>query len=112
MCLIPFLFLLQSNIDLGAPAEVPDEGSNNRPNVGHFQDDMGPESFVHIIFEHTLGMLPIPSKSVEYFGSISGKITVLVNTGWSRRMTTKFDGNGAIIDQGLAAIRCFPSTEG
>jgi hypothetical protein len=52
-------------------------------NVGHFHEEVGPENFIRIIFQPTLGMLPIPSKLIDGFGLILGKITVLTNTGCS-----------------------------
>jgi hypothetical protein len=64
-----FFFLLQANIDLGAPAKVLDKGSSKRPqgrpaNASHYHDNVGSESFLQIIYERTLGMLQIPSKCV------------------------------------------------
>jgi hypothetical protein len=49
-------------------------------------------------------MLQIPTKFVDSFGPIPRKITVLTNTGCSWRMTTKYDGRKAIIDQGWASF--------
>jgi hypothetical protein len=76
---------LASKDHLGAPAEVPHESSTKRPrgrptNVDHFRDEVGPENFLCVIFEWTLGMLPIPSKFIKWFGPIYGKIAVLTNT--------------------------------
>jgi hypothetical protein len=64
--------------------EVPDEGSTKRPrgrpdNIGHFRDDVGLENFLRIIFERTLGMLPIHSKFVVLHPS-EGKITILTSS--------------------------------
>jgi hypothetical protein len=100
-----FLFLLKAQIDLGALAEVPGDGPSKRPrgrnvNVDNLHDHMGPARFLHIIFKRTMGMLPIPTKFVEWFGPIPGKITVITNTRCNWRMTTKFHENRAIIDQG------------
>jgi hypothetical protein len=103
------LFLLRDKIDLVIPLEVPGKGPSKSPlgrstYVGHFHDDMAPEIFLGIIFEWTLGMLHIPSKFVEWFGPIPGKTTVLINTGCSWNMISKFHGKRAIIDQGWASF--------
>jgi hypothetical protein len=85
--------------------EVPGEDSRKRPrgrptNIGQFHEEVGPENFIGIIFQPTLGLLQIPSKFVDSFGPIPGKITVLTNTGCSWMMTTKFVDGKAIINQG------------
>jgi hypothetical protein len=49
-------------------------------------------------------MLQIPSKFVEWFRSIPGKIPVLTNTGCNSKMTTKIHTKTAIIDQGWVAF--------
>jgi hypothetical protein len=51
-----------------------------------------------------LVVLQIPSKFVDSFGPIPGRILVLTNIGCKWRMTTKFDDPKAIIDQGWAAF--------
>ena len=102
-------FVQGKQIDLGAPAEVPGEGSAKRrrgrpANVGHFHDEDGPQHFLRIIFKPTLGQLNIPDKFIGWFGPIPSNIVVLTNTGCSWRMTTSFDGEKAFIDQGWAAF--------
>jgi hypothetical protein len=73
-----FWFLMHVKIDVGAPVEVPDEASSKRlrgrpTNVGHFHGYVGPEKFICIIFERTMGMLPIPSKFVEWLVPMLGR---------------------------------------
>jgi hypothetical protein len=41
---------------------------------------MGPKNFIRIVFQTTMGMLQIPSKFVESFDPILGKITGNTNT--------------------------------
>jgi hypothetical protein len=104
------VLLVQSEkIQLGAPAEVPNEGPSKKcrgrkANVIHIHEDVGLDHFLRIIFKPTFGKLLIPTKFVKWFGPIPLNIIVCSNIGCSWRMTTRKEGNDAFIDQGWEAF--------
>jgi hypothetical protein len=92
---------------LGSPTESPDEGPSTKrkaANVGHFQDEVGSDQILHIIFRPTFSRLPIPQAFVRWFREIPSNIIVKTNTGCNWRMTTMREDDDAYIDQGWAGF--------
>ncbi|KAK1609397.1 hypothetical protein QYE76_033070 [Lolium multiflorum] len=73
-------------------------------NIGHFQPDVGPDQFLHIVFKPTFSRLRIPQDFVRWFGEIPSSIIVKTNTGYKWRMTTAREDDDAYIDQGWAGF--------
>jgi hypothetical protein len=73
-------------------------------NIDHFHNKEGPEHFIRVIFQPTMGTFPIPKDFVPWFGKIPSMITLVTNTRCNWPVKTKFDGYKAIIDQGWATF--------
>ncbi|KAK1695316.1 hypothetical protein QYE76_012013 [Lolium multiflorum] len=94
-------------LKLGSPTETPDEGPSKKrraTNVSHFQEDVGPDQFMCIVFRPTFSRLLIPQDFVKWFGEIPLNIIVKTNTGCDWRMTMMRQGADAYIDQGWAGF--------
>ncbi|KAM0853325.1 hypothetical protein ACQ4PT_051164 [Festuca glaucescens] len=92
---------------LGSPAETTDEGPSKKrraANVGHFQDEVGSDQFMRIVFRPTFGRLLIPQDFVKWFREIPSNIIIRSNTGCNWRMSTMRQGDDAYIDQGWAGF--------
>ncbi|KAK1678710.1 hypothetical protein QYE76_039558 [Lolium multiflorum] len=99
--------ILTEKLKLGSPTETTDEGPSKKrraANVGHFQDEVGPDHFLRIVFRPTHGQFLIPQDFVKWFGEIPSTIIVRTNTGCSWRMTTMREGDDAYIDQRWAGF--------
>ncbi|KAK1649461.1 hypothetical protein QYE76_067266 [Lolium multiflorum] len=94
-------------LKLGSPTETSDEGPSKKKraaNVGYFQDEVGLDQFLCIVFRPTFSRLPILQDFVNWFGEIPSNILVCTNTGCNWRMSTMREGDDAYIDQGWAGF--------